>query len=78
MPSLRLGGVGGKAWPSLTGFCSRASPFLSEAESAFFSQEARFSNEDARQLLRGLAGPSMCAAYSLGRCLGGCGARRWV
>lgn len=46
---------------------AEASPFLSEAESAFFSQEARFSNEDARQLLRGLAGPSMCAAYSLER-----------
>ncbi|XP_004579426.4 SH3 domain and tetratricopeptide repeat-containing protein 1 [Ochotona princeps] len=46
---------------------AEASPFLSEAESTFFCQEARFSNEDARQLLQGLAGPGMCAAYSLER-----------
>ncbi|XP_036902344.1 SH3 domain and tetratricopeptide repeat-containing protein 1 isoform X2 [Sturnira hondurensis] len=39
--------------------------FLSEEERAFFSEAGRFSEEDARQLLRRLSGADTCSVYSL-------------
>ena len=41
--------------------------FLSEEERSFFSREGRFSEEEARQLLRRTASTNVCAVYSLGR-----------
>lgn len=46
--------------------------FLNEEERSFFSNEGRFSEEDARQLLRRASGADVCTVYSLGRC-GGAG-----
>ncbi|XP_069924095.1 SH3 domain and tetratricopeptide repeat-containing protein 1 isoform X1 [Oryctolagus cuniculus] len=42
-------------------------PFLSEDEGAFFSQEGRFSAEDARRLVASVAGAGVGTAYSLDR-----------
>ncbi|XP_021564791.1 SH3 domain and tetratricopeptide repeat-containing protein 1 [Carlito syrichta] len=39
--------------------------FLSEEERSFFSNEGRFSEEDARQLLRRVSGTDVCSVYSL-------------
>uniref|UniRef100_A0A8C3X9S0 SH3 domain and tetratricopeptide repeats 1 n=1 Tax=Catagonus wagneri TaxID=51154 RepID=A0A8C3X9S0_9CETA len=39
--------------------------FLSEEERSFFSSEGRFSEEDARQLLRKVSGTDVCAVYTL-------------
>lgn len=44
--------------------------FLNEEERSFFSNEGRFSEEDARQLLRRASGADVCTVYSLGRCAG--------
>lgn len=41
--------------------------FLNEEEKSFFSSEGRFSEEDARQLLRRVSGMDVCTVYSLGR-----------
>ncbi|XP_066243817.1 SH3 domain and tetratricopeptide repeat-containing protein 1 isoform X1 [Saccopteryx leptura] len=41
--------------------------FLNEEERSFFSKEGRFSEEDARRLLRRTSGGDVCAAYSLDR-----------
>ncbi|XP_039088015.1 SH3 domain and tetratricopeptide repeat-containing protein 1 isoform X2 [Hyaena hyaena] len=39
--------------------------FLNEEERSFFSDEGRFSDEEARQLLRRVSGVDVCTAYSL-------------
>ena len=44
--------------------------FLNEEERSFFSSEGRFSEEDARQLLRRTSSMDVCTVYSLGRCAG--------
>ncbi|XP_077731489.1 SH3 domain and tetratricopeptide repeat-containing protein 1 isoform X1 [Canis aureus] len=41
--------------------------FLNEEERSFFSNEGRFSEEDARQLLRRASGADVCTVYSLDR-----------
>ncbi|XP_064440301.1 SH3 domain and tetratricopeptide repeat-containing protein 1 isoform X3 [Mirounga angustirostris] len=41
--------------------------FLNEEERSFFSNEGRFSEEDARQLLRRVSGADVCTVYSLDR-----------
>lgn len=41
--------------------------FLSAEERSFFSEEGRFSEEDARRLLTRTSGMDLCAAYSLGK-----------
>ena len=41
--------------------------FLSEEERSFFSHEGRFSEEEARQLLRRMSSTNVCTMYSLGR-----------
>ncbi|GAB5570983.1 SH3 domain and tetratricopeptide repeat-containing protein 1 isoform X3 [Prionailurus iriomotensis] len=41
--------------------------FLDEEERSFFSNEGRFSDEDARQLLRRMSGADTCTVYSLDR-----------
>ncbi|XP_035581998.1 SH3 domain and tetratricopeptide repeat-containing protein 1 isoform X3 [Zalophus californianus] len=41
--------------------------FLSEEERSFFSNEGRFSEEDARQLLGRASGTDVCTVYSLDR-----------
>lgn len=41
--------------------------FLSEEERSFFSREGRFSEEEARQLLRRTLSTNVCTVYSLGR-----------
>ena len=51
--------------------------FLSEEERSFFSREGRFSEEEARQLLRRTSSTDVCTVYSLGRWGGtwGCSSR---
>lgn len=49
--------------------------FLSAEEKSFFSEEGRFSEEDARRLLTRTSGMDLCAAYSLGRRGAAAGAR---
>uniref|UniRef100_A0A8C9DFB5 SH3 domain and tetratricopeptide repeats 1 n=1 Tax=Prolemur simus TaxID=1328070 RepID=A0A8C9DFB5_PROSS len=41
--------------------------FLNEEERSFFSNEGRFSEEDARQLLRRMSATDVCTVYSLDR-----------
>ncbi|XP_078302461.1 SH3 domain and tetratricopeptide repeat-containing protein 1 isoform X2 [Panthera onca] len=41
--------------------------FLDEEERSFFSNEGRFSDEDARQLLRRMSGADTCTVYNLDR-----------
>ncbi|KAM8802756.1 LOW QUALITY PROTEIN: SH3 domain and tetratricopeptide repeat-containing protein 1 [Rhynchonycteris naso] len=41
--------------------------FLNEEERSFFSKEGRFSEEDARRLLRRTSGRDVCVVYSLDR-----------
>ncbi|XP_032711574.1 SH3 domain and tetratricopeptide repeat-containing protein 1 isoform X1 [Lontra canadensis] len=41
--------------------------FLNEEERSFFSHEGRFSEEDAKQLLRRVSGVDVCTMYSLDR-----------
>ncbi|XP_029808407.1 SH3 domain and tetratricopeptide repeat-containing protein 1 [Suricata suricatta] len=41
--------------------------FLNEEERSFFSNEGRFSDEEARQLLRRVSGEDVCSVYTLDR-----------